>query len=104
MLGTCSIELSMREAHIHTPVHSIDQGVVWCGVMQVVYGLDYRVEDAQEQHASLRRTILEHVKAHHTSLLVVEEYDKLSCRARRFLRQFIENTASPDVSLSRQAQ
>ena len=86
--------LLLRRDHSVAPTHAR---------VQVLSGLDFRSEDEQEQHALLKKQILDHVKAHHTSMLVIEEYDKLSCQSRQFLRQFIENTASPDVSLGRSA-
>ena len=72
----------------------------WCR-MQVLYGLDFTAQDEQQQHLLLQQAILDHAKAHPESLLVVEEYDKMSCKTRGFLRQVIENSASANVSLAR---
>ena len=68
---------------------------------QVLYGLDFTVEQEAQQRALLQQAILDHVGAHPEALLVVEEYDKLSCRMRGFLRQVIENSASANVSMAR---
>ena len=73
-----------------------------CSV-QVVYGLDFVAADRAAQHAALQQAILDHVQRYPQALLVIEEYDKMSCQTRGFLRQVIENSGTANVSLARHA-
>lgn len=45
--------------------------------MQIVFGVDYTVGEAELQHARLREAISGHVIKYPSSLVVVEEFDKV---------------------------
>ncbi len=64
--------------------------------------MDYISAEREQQLALLRASLLEHCRRHPESLIVVEEYDKLDCSTRGFLRQLIENAQTGNVSLDRQ--
>ena len=49
----------------------------------------------------VKEAVLEHFRFHPQSLLVIEEYDKLSCRTRGLLRQLIDSTQSTNVTVNK---
>jgi hypothetical protein len=69
--------------------------------VQVLYGMNYISSEREQQLALLRASLLEHCSRYPESLIVVEEYDKLDCSTRGFLRQLIENAQAANVSLDR---
>lgn len=71
--------------------------------MQVLYGMDYIASEREQQHALLRASLLEHCSHYPEALIVVEEYDKLDCSTRGFLRQLFENARVANVTLDRHA-
>jgi hypothetical protein len=58
--------------------------------LQVLFGLDYTADDQQHQLAKVRERVVDHLQTAPEGLLVIEEYDKLSCEARAMLRQVIQ--------------
>ena len=67
----------------------------------MLYGLDYTASDQDRQHEMVREAIMEHVKFHPQSLIVVEEYDKLDCPTRGLLKQLIDSSSSTNVTINR---
>ena len=65
---------------------------------QVLYGMDYLAGERERQLAALRGALLGHLGAHPEALIVVEEYDKLDCPTRGFLRQLLEGARTGNVS------
>ena len=72
-----------------------------CPPMQVLYGMDYTASERAAQHGLLRAAVLEHLSRHPDALLVVEEYDKLDCPTRGFLRQLLERGHGGNVTADR---
>ena len=70
-------------------------------LLQVLYGLDYTASDQEKQHALVKEAIMEHIKFHPQSLIVIEEYDKLDCRTRGLLKQLIDSSQSTNVTINR---
>ncbi len=70
---------------------------------QVLYGMDYISSEKEQQLALLRASLLEHCSQYPEALIVVEEYDKLDCSTRGFLRQLFENARAANVTLDRSA-
>lgn len=69
--------------------------------VQVLYGLDYTASDQKRQHELVKEAVIEHIKFHPQSLIVIEEYDKLDCRTRGLLKQLIDSSHSTNVSINR---
>lgn len=67
--------------------------------MQVLYGLDYTATERQQQYLKLQEALVQHVRHHPNSLLVIEEYDKLDCPTRGMFRQLLENPQVFNLSL-----
>ena len=68
---------------------------------QVLYGMDYVAGERGRQLALLRGALLGHLGGHPEALVVVEEYDKLDCPTRAFLRQLLEGARTGNVSAHR---
>jgi hypothetical protein len=69
---------------------------------QVLYGMDYVAGERRAQQGALRAAVLAHLSRHPDALLVVEEYDKLDCPTRGFLRQLLERGHGGNVTADRQ--
>ena len=54
-------------------------------------GVDYITMDREHQHDLIREAILKHAKHYPESLIVIEEYDKLSCDTRAMIRQILHH-------------
>ena len=63
--------------------------------------MDYTASERAAQHDLLRAAVLEHLGRHPDALLVVEEYDKLDCPTRGFLRQLLERGHGGNVTTDR---
>eukprot|EP00884_Botryococcus_braunii_P017254 jgi/Botrbrau1/4211/Bobra.0044s0014.1 len=72
-----------------------------CPAYKVVYGLDYVEREKEEQHKRVRAAVLEHLQRFPSSLLVVEEYDKLDCPSRGLFRQLLENPREANLSTAK---
>ncbi|BDA43300.1 probable chaperone protein ClpB [Coccomyxa sp. Obi] len=72
-----------------------------CPGYKVLYGMDYISSEKEQQLALLRASLLEHCSQYPEALIVVEEYDKLDCSTRGFLRQLFENARAANVTLDR---
>jgi len=70
-------------------------------VLQVVYGLDYFVSEAAERLERLKGEVVSHLAAAPDALLVVEEYDKLSCEARGMWRQLLQHPQRANITSHR---
>lgn len=68
---------------------------------QVLYGMDYIQSDRQQQHEMLKSSILEHIRFHPETLLVIEEYDKLDCPTRGLLKQLVDSSHSTNVTINK---
>lgn len=64
-----------------------------CPAYKLVFGTDYVASEAAEQTAALRDAVLRHLAVYDSSVIVVEEYDKMGCAARGVLRQLLEKGA-----------
>lgn len=64
-----------------------------CPAYKLVFGTDYVASEAAEQTAALREAVLRHLAVYDSSVIVVEEYDKMGCAARGVLRQLLEKGA-----------
>jgi hypothetical protein len=64
-----------------------------CPAYKLVFGTDYMASEAAEQTAALRDAVLRHLAVYDSSVIVVEEYDKMGCAARGVLRQLLEKGA-----------
>ena len=64
-----------------------------CPAYKLVFGTDYVTSEAAEQSAALRDAVLRHLAVYDSSVIVVEEYDKMGCAARGVLRQLLEKGA-----------
>lgn len=63
--------------------------------------MDYLAAERAEQHMLLKAGIVEHVRLHPQSLIIIEEYDKLDCPTRGLLRQLVGSPHSTNVSINR---
>ena len=54
-------------------------------------GVDYISMDRTHQNSLIRNSILKHAKKYPESLIVIEEYDKLSCDTRAMIRQILHH-------------
>ena len=72
-------------------------------MVQVLQGMDHINAERTQQHWYLQHSVLEHLRQHKESLLVIEEYDKLDCPTRAVLRQLITASGSTNVSMGRWA-
>ncbi|KAK9787248.1 hypothetical protein WJX73_009504 [Symbiochloris irregularis] len=70
-----------------------------CAGYKVLYGLDYTATERQQQYLKLQEALVQHVRHHPNSLLVIEEYDKLDCPTRGMFRQLLENPQVFNISL-----
>ena len=64
-----------------------------CPAYKLVFGTDYAASEAAEQSAALRDAVLRHLAVYDSSVIVMEEYDKMGCAARGVLRQLLEKGA-----------
>ena len=72
-----------------------------CSGYRVVYGLDYTLQEKEEQSEVLVRKLMEHLSAHQDALVVIEEYDKLDCKSRGVLKQIFDKGFAMNVTLQR---
>jgi len=72
-----------------------------CGGYRVVYGLDYTLADREEQSEHLVRNIMDHLRTHADSVVVIEEYDKLDCKSRGVLKQIFDKGFALNVTMQR---
>ena len=63
--------------------------------------MDYTASDQARQHELVKEAIMDHIKFHPQSLIVIEEYDKLDCRTRGLLKQLIDSSQSTNVTINR---
>ena len=72
-----------------------------CPAYAIVFGTDFVSSEAEAQVAALRDAVLRHLRVHASSVVVVEEYDKMGCAARGMLRQLLEKGARDDAEFKR---
>lgn len=69
-----------------------------CPGYKVVYGMDYVVNDRQNQHNLLRAALLSHLRSVRRAVIVIEEYDKAGCETRSMLRQLFNNLRVANIT------
>ncbi len=63
--------------------------------------MDYLVAEKSARLASLRESLISHLRRSPESLVVVEEYDKLDCDARGLWRQLLQHPERANVTWDR---
>ena len=63
--------------------------------------MDYTASEREQQHELLLAAVLDHIRFHPHSLLVIEEYDKLDCRTRGLLKQLIDSSQSTNATINK---
>ena len=72
-----------------------------CPAYAIVFGTDYASSEAEAQSAALRDALLRRLRSYASSVLVVEEYDKMGCAARGVLRQLLEKGERDEAEFKR---
>lgn len=69
--------------------------------MQVLYGLDFIQKEREQQLGHVRDAVIAHIRDSPEPLLVIEEYDKLDCNTRAFLRQLLQHPELANTTFNR---
>ncbi len=69
--------------------------------MQVLYGLDFIQKEREQQLRHVRDAVIAHIKDNPEPLIVIEEYDKLDCDTRAFLRQLLQHPELANTTFNR---
>jgi hypothetical protein len=69
--------------------------------VQVLYGLDFIQKEREQQLGHVRDAVIAHIRDSPDPLLVIEEYDKLDCNTRAFLRQLLQHPELANTTFNR---
>jgi hypothetical protein len=72
-----------------------------CPGYLLVFGADYVTSEARAQARALRDAVFAHLSRFPESVVVIEEYDKMSCPARGVLKQLLDKGRDADVAFHR---
>ena len=69
-----------------------------CPGYVVLFGMDYLADEHERQAAAIKESLERHLRTYPEAFVVVEEYDKLDCRARGFFRQLLDSGFGPGAA------
>ena len=72
-----------------------------CPGYLLVFGADYVTSEARAQARALRDAVFAHLSRFPESVVVIEEYDKMSCPARGVLKQLLDKGRDAEVAFHR---
>ena len=72
-----------------------------CPAYKIIFGTDYVTSEREAQARRLRDALLDHLARFPESIVVVEEYDKMSCPARGMLKQLLDKGSHANATFHR---
>ena len=72
-----------------------------CPAYKIIFGTDYVTSEREVQARRLRDALLDHLARFPESVVVVEEYDKMSCPARGMLKQLLDKGSHANATFHR---